>query len=75
MSAGKIFLLCSVAAISTFAVTGVPVVLAGGSSESATVIVVAIAVLLVPVAQFVSETWKWLSWKEAKARNSVRTEP
>jgi hypothetical protein len=70
MGFGKVVLICVVAAFSTFAATGIAIVLAGASSESAIVIVVALAVLLVPIAKFVSETWKWLSWKEAKARGS-----
>ena len=70
MGAGKIFLVCSVAAVLTFVATGIAIVLAGASRQSTIVIVAALVVLLVPFAKFVTETWKWLSWKEAKSSRS-----
>jgi hypothetical protein len=73
MSTGKIFLVCLVAAVSTFVATGTAILLTGANRESAIVIVAALVVLLVPLAKFGTATWAWLSWKEAKSKDPVRS--
>ncbi len=73
MSNAKVFLVCLVAAVLTFVATGTAILLAGANKESAIVIVAVLAVLLVPLSKFVTATWAWLSWKEAKSKDPVRS--
>ena len=73
MSTGKVFFVCFVAAVSTFVATGTAILLAGANRETAIVIVVALAVSLVPIVKFVTATWAWLSWKEARSKDPVRS--
>jgi uncharacterized protein (DUF58 family) len=73
VSVGKAVFICVMAAVSTFAATAIAIAVAGATFGSAILILLAVAVALVPVTRFVVETWKWLSWKEARAsRSSVK---